>query len=252
MRSKGSMLYSTVKRYGMILCFSLFSCLYASAQSERMIHFAHSYMGQKYELRKMDCVILVENLLAHSLTEQTGCDTLFSRILEQVQYKDGIVSYPTRLHYFSAFIDNGVEHGWLSKAEYPNGLKTARRRVTLNFMSSHASLYPELKDTAVLHSIRIMEKEFENLDIEYIPKSQLKRYSLLKQCINNGDIIAIVTNKQGLDYSHVGIASWHADGTLHLINASQIHKKVIDEPMTLYDYMQRHPSQLGISVIKVN
>ena len=41
------------------------------------------------------------------------------------------------------------------------------------------------------------------------------------------------------------------DGKLHLLNASSIHKKVVLEPMTLYDYMQEHSSQTGIRIIRL-
>ena len=221
------------------------------AQSSRIHELAQDYLGQKYELRKMDCVILVENLLARNLTEKCSEDSMFNYWLEQVQYQSGEVSYPTRLHYFSSFIDNGISKGWLENLQYPIGLKTTTRTVSLNFMSTHSSFYPELAASANLKGIIEMEHRLQNRTITYIPKSELRRYSLLNKCIENGDIIAIVTNKQGLDYSHVGIASWHKDGTLHLLNASQTRKKVIDEPMTLYDYMLKHPSQLGISVIRV-
>ena len=36
-----------------------------------------------------------------------------------------------------------------------------------------------------------------------------------------------------------------------MLNASQIHKKVVEEPMTLYRYMQKHPSQTGIRIVRV-
>ena len=62
---------------------------------------------------------------------------------------------------------------------------------------------------------------------------------------------AIVTRKDGLDTSHIGFAQWGHDNRLHLLNASQIHRQVISEPMTLYQYMAKHPSQLGIRVIEV-
>lgn len=60
----------------------------------------------------------------------------------------------------------------------------------------------------------------------------------------------MITNKKGLDTTHIGIASWHQDG-LHMLNASSIHKKVIDEPMLLRTYMMKHPSQIGIRVCRV-
>lgn len=95
-----------------------------------------------------------------------------------------------------------------------------------------------------------MERKFDGKSYIYIPKEKLKYPELLKSTIKDGDIIAIVTNKKGLDISHIGFAVWHR-GNIHLLNASSIHKKVIEEPMTLYQYMMRHPSQIGIRIIRV-
>ena len=81
-------------------------------------------------------------------------------------------------------------------------------------------------------------------------KAKLKNPESLQAYIKDGDIIAIVTNKKGLDISHIGFAAWHK-GNLHLLNASSIHKKVVEEPMSLYKYMMRHPSQTGIRIIRV-
>ena len=84
----------------------------------------------------------------------------------------------------------------------------------------------------------------------YVPKGKIANTAVFRNAIHDGDIIAIITNKKGLDTTHIGIASWHEDG-LHLLNASSIHKKVIDEPMTLYTYMHKHPVQIGIRVCRV-
>ena len=60
----------------------------------------------------------------------------------------------------------------------------------------------------------------------------------------------LLLNKAGLDIAHLGFAVWRADG-LHLLNASQLHKKVVEEPMTLYRYMQQHPTFTGIRVVRI-
>ena len=73
----------------------------------------------------------------------------------------------------------------------------------------------------------------------------------LRKAVSDGDIIAITCNKPGLDIAHLGFAVWQKDG-LHLLNASQIHKKVVQEPMTLYQYLQKHPSHTGIRIIRIN
>lgn len=72
----------------------------------------------------------------------------------------------------------------------------------------------------------------------------------MRNTIKDGDIIAIITNKKGLDTQHLGFALWHKDG-LHLLNASSIHKKVIDEPMTLRTYLYKHPSMPGVRIIRL-
>ena len=98
--------------------------------------------------------------------------------------------------------------------------------------------------------IKALENSINGKSYRYIPKTKIANNSLFRKTILDGDIIVIITNKKGLDTTHIGIASWHSDG-LHLLNASSIHKKVIDEPMTLRTYMSKHPSQIGIRVCRV-
>ena len=91
----------------------------------------------------------------------------------------------------------------------------------------------------------------EGKTVRYVPASWLNRgKEVLGDAIHDGDILAIVTRKKGLDTSHLGFAVWKG-GRLHLLNASSIHKKVVLEPMTLWQYMKKHPSQLGVRVIRL-
>ena len=109
-------------------------------------------------------------------------------------------------------------------------------------------LHGNAADIAVISG---KEKASQGKSVYYVPalktglaKSQLGNY------IHDGDILAIATKKKGLDTSHIGIASWGRDGKLHLLNASQVRKKVVLEPMTLLQYMKKHPTHLGIWVIR--
>ncbi len=205
----------------------------------------------------MDCTTFTENVLALSLCMKNGKRTFgnFSGFLRRIRYGGGQVTYGKRLHYFTSWIDNNTTNGYvreLSEDTLHNRLFATRQRLDIHFMTQHINLYPQLThDQSLVDSITAIEKHLTGRTATYIPKAKLRDHALLKLYIRNGDIIAIVTSKQGLDTSHIGIASWHSDGTLHLLNASQVHKKVIDEPMTLYQYMQKHPSQIGIRVIRV-
>ena len=98
--------------------------------------------------------------------------------------------------------------------------------------------------------VKALEEQISGKSYRYIPKEQIVDSRLFRNTIHNGDILVMITNKKGLDTTHIGIASWHQDG-LHMLNASSIHKKVIDEPMLLRTYMMKHPSQIGIRVCRV-
>jgi hypothetical protein len=73
----------------------------------------------------------------------------------------------------------------------------------------------------------------------------------MRKTVHDGDILAITCSKPGLEIAHLGFAVWRKDG-LHLLNASQLHKKVVEEPMTLYRYLKKHRSHTGIRVIRIN
>ena len=105
---------------------------------------------------------------------------------------------------------------------------------------------PEVKK-----AIREMEKQVSGKSYLYIPKDSILNTPLLRSAIHDGDIIAMLTRKKGLDTSHVGIAVWHSDG-LHLLNASSIRGKVVEEPKTLYQYMQGQRTQIGIRAVRCN
>lgn len=205
-------------------------------------------------LRELDCTTLVENVLALTLCAQNDKKTFldFANYIRLMRYRNGHISYPARLHYFSMWIEENSKNGLVEETTVNTTPFTAQQTLNINYMSVHPNLYPALvRDTTMIGEISMAEKSLNGKKVRYIPKSQLMNYQSLRKYIKTGDIIAIVTKKAGLDTSHLGIASWHKDGTLHLLNASQIHKKVVDEPMTLYTYMQKHPSQLGIRVISV-
>ena len=118
-------------------------------------------------------------------------------------------------------------------------------------MSRHPQSYKALKaHPEYVADIRKMEQVITGLKFRFIPKAQVSDSKAMHEAVHDGDIIAITCNKPGLDIAHLGFAVWHSDG-LHLLNASQIHKKVIDEPMTLREYLSKHPSHTGIRIIRI-
>ncbi len=206
-------------------------------------------------VRQLDCTTFVETALALALTHQQGSTAYqdYCRNLTRIRYRNGqLCGYASRNHYFTQWIASNQAQGIVSERTLPEDISQVQV-LDLHYMSQHPQSYPMLKDdTEAQRLIRQYEREWEGKRVRYIPRSQLnKGPKSALGVVRNGDILAIVTRKDGLDTSHIGFALWGKDGRLHLLNASQIHRKVVLEPMTLFQYMGKHPSQLGVRVIGV-
>ena len=234
------------------------SLMYFARKLKSVPYVARTLEGGERErlvvnLRQLDCTTYVENVIALYLCIKNGKTTFrdFCNYLRNIRYENGIVTYPTRLHYFSYWIEQNTLTGIVREIVPQDSSVTEDSEYDIYYMSSNPEKYPALrKDTSLIDDISEMEKYFDGKTYRYIPKAKLKNPESLQAYIKDGDIIAIVTNKKGLDISHIGFAAWHK-GNLHLLNASSIHKKVVEEPMSLYKYMMRHPSQTGIRIIRV-
>lgn len=202
--------------------------------------------------RQLDCTTYVEMVTALTMCAQNN-ETSFAAFcnhLRHVRYIGGEVSYVKRQHYFTVWMDDNEKEGIVTNIA-PNPPFTAIQKVNVNWMSTHVPSYKMLTAHPEWRAgIKKLEQSISGKSYRYIPKGKIANTQLFRNTIKDGDIIVIITNKRGLDTTHIGLASWHSDG-LHLLNASSIHKKVIDEPMTLYQYMQKHPVQIGIRVCRV-
>ena len=118
-------------------------------------------------------------------------------------------------------------------------------------MSQNPQYYRQLvNDKAMQNEIRKNENAISGNTCFYIPKDLLNLGKGKLTAVKDGDIIALVTSKDGLDISHVGIAAWE-NGKLHLLNASSLKHKVILDSQTLYEYQKKRGTQLGIRVIRL-
>lgn len=213
-------------------------------------------------LRELDCTTLVENVVALVLTarQQSTRFADFCRNLQRIRYRNGkLDGYASRNHYFSEWILSNEQQGFVAEAKGKTGDRRGdhypfveKQVLNCTYMSQHPDRYPMLKgDAETLGQIKENERRVNGRTIHYIPRRLLGKSRKELGAVHDGDILAIVTKKEGLDISHVGFAVWGTDGKLHLLNASQIHKKVVLEPMTLEEYMKKHPTQLGVRVIAV-
>ena len=206
-------------------------------------------------VEELDCTTLVETVTALTLCAYRKEFTYaaYQNALRNMRYRDGVINgYPSRIHYFTDWIMSNQQAGIVSEIQQPNPPFTAVQTVKVSYMSEHPQSYKAMKaHPEYVAEIQEMEQRITGLKFRFIPKSEVKNIAAVREAVHDGDIIAITCNKPGLDIAHLGFAVWHKDG-LHLLNASQLHKKVVEEPMTLYQYLQKHPSHTGIRIIRIN
>lgn len=242
------------------------------ADTNWMMYYAKKFMGIPYvghtldkekeeklvvNLTGLDCTTFVETVLALSKCSQNGKATFkdYCYWLRQIRYRGGNVAYTDRQHYFTTWMEENQKQGITRDIQASEEPFSAVQTVSVNYMTTHVGSYAMLKaHPEWKKGIAEMEKSINGKKYRYIPKSALKptkqNNAKLRKYIKDGDIIAIITSINGLDTSHIGLAHWKSDG-LHLINASSVHHKVVDEPMLFYDYMQKHPSQKGIRLCRM-
>lgn len=205
--------------------------------------------------RQLDCTTLVETVTALTLCVHQDRRTWndYLTILQTLRYRQGVLDgYPSRLHYFSDWIDDKSQMQIVSEIQEPNPPFTAVQHIDVDFMSSHPQYYKALQSHPEwVDDIRRQEQTLTGRERRFIPKSAVRNTQLLRETVHDGDIIAITCNKKGLDIAHLGFAVWRRNG-LHLLNASQLHKRVVEEPMTLYQYLKKHPTHTGIRVVRIN
>lgn len=204
--------------------------------------------------RQLDCTTLVETATALALCAEHRLTSFadYCEMLQKLRYRNGKVNgYPSRLHYFSQWIDDNSKMGLVAEVQREKAPFTAVQTLNISYMSTHPAAYASLANQpAYVGEIAKQEKQLTGQRFRYIPKAQVRNTADLRSAVSDGDIIAITCSKAGLDIAHVGFAVWHEDG-LHLLNASSIHKKVVEEPMTLGEYLKKHVSHTGIRVVKL-
>ena len=202
----------------------------------------------RVDLTGLDCVTFFENVLCISRIlkkDKTSFDD-FKREIIFTRYREGILTdYTSRLHYTSDWI-------------YDNEKKKVVRNITkeiggeefpfkVSFMSKNPHFYQSLKEfPEFIETIAMFEKEINKRTHWYIPQSKIKE---AQKHIQTGDIIALATDKEGLDYGHTGLAYRDERGKIRFLHASQKKKKVLLDT-ELYEYTQSIETHVGITIAR--
>lgn len=239
---------------------------FLSKDSCRTLHFAKQMLGVPYvagtldgneeeqlviHVDQLDCTTLVETVLALCIADKRGERNFsgFKKALVDVRYRGGVLDgYASRLHYFSDWIRDNERMGFVKECTSETSCSQPKK-LWLDFMTTHVDSYlPMKKDRSLVCQMASIEKSWQGVDVSYISKDKLNLFpEELK--IKDGDILAIVTNIKGLDVVHVGFAFWK-DNQLHLLHASSVAKKVIEDSQSLYEYTQNKKAHIGVRAIR--
>lgn len=197
-------------------------------------------------LKKFDCVLFVETVLALSRNFALNdySYSSFTRQIENQRYRDGMINgYCSRLHYFSDWIDDNQRRGNVRNLTSELGGIPLDKKIA--FMSTHPKLYTRLNNSENYTCIQQVEKRLQTLSLTYIPTGNIKG---IYPRLRSGDIIGVVTNIEGLDTTHTGFVYRGKNGNPGLIHASPAGQVTIAPD--LQRYISRVDRAIGIFVVR--
>jgi hypothetical protein len=196
-------------------------------------------------LRAFDCVTFVENAVVLAGMIRAGKTGFgdYAMALERIRYRCGRRDgYPSRLHYFTDWLRDNGRKGVIR--EITRELGGIPFRKAFHELTDHREEHPPLRDAAVFRRMRIVETACSRRTLYCVPKADFRG---IEKRIENGDIIAVVTDADGIDVSHTGIAV-RLRGRLHLLHASNSAGRVALSNITLHRYLQARRARTGIIV----
>jgi hypothetical protein len=207
-------------------------------------------------LRELDCVTFVENVLALTrfarhdglalLADPPAARATYERYLRGLRYRGGMIEgYPSRLHYFSEWLAENERAGRVR--QITRDLGGATDTEPIDFMSKHPAAYRQLMEAGVRDAIRAMEDRLNRAPSRwYLPEAHIAGTA---GRIRNGDVIAATSTVAGLDVAHTGFALWR-EGKLHLLHAPLVGRSVEISEQPLAERILAITSQDGIMVAR--
>jgi len=196
-------------------------------------------------LRGFDCFTFVENVVALAWLIRKGKAHFrgYAAQLKKIRYRHGISKgYSSRLHYFSDWLYDNEQKRILKNVTRRSGGEPFRKN--FNFMTRHREEYPALSMEKSYREIKAIEKRLSGRILHHIPKAALGKF---EDMVENGDLIAITTDIEGLDVMHVGLAV-RIRNRIHLLHASEVEKRVVISDVTLHQYLWRRKMMPGMMI----
>jgi aspartyl-tRNA synthetase len=160
--------------------------------------------------------------------------------------KGKIKGYDSRIHYFSDWLYTHENDGLLE--DITPSLGGIEWKKNINYMTTHWNKYAFPKDMELLGKFIKIEERINSQSYTFVPKAKVKS---IENLVQNGDIVAITTNIEGLDITHVGFAIRLQDKRVYLLHASSDFKRVMVTDKPLAEYLTKNKTQTGIMVARL-
>lgn len=194
-----------------------------------------------------DCVTFVETTLAmaRGIAEEDYSVETFTTNVRDSRYRGGeLDGYCSRVHYFTEWVVENESRGTVEDISRDIGGERLDKR--FNFMTSNRGSYPRLVDNDELFAcIAEMEADLAQHSFHYIPQNRISR---VYDRLHAGDIIALVTDIDGLDVTHTGLVYDDGNGGRGLLHASTSGGVLVSPD--LQRYVTNNRRQIGILVAR--
>lgn len=160
--------------------------------------------------------------------------TFFSE-LENISCRRGEnKGFPSIMYHTSDWIGDNMARGNVSEFTEDYAGVVARTK-SLDEMTRYRTNFAALADSATFEAVRMTEMGFRTHRVASLKKETIKKKDLIED-LQNGDIIILVPNRDGIDCYDIGFIKVE-DGLPYLIHLSPQSHTVVKEKEDLARYM---------------
>jgi hypothetical protein len=200
------------------------------------------------DMEIFDCQSFIEYSLALTQARRLASPTYeaFKERVKRLRYRNGVVSYGARLHYFSDWIYANEKQGIMRDVTKEIGGDIFDKDI--HYMSAKRdTFYGNMADPQTYATIRGVEKDLSARQRWYVPKDKI---ASIESNIKDGDIIAITNASEGMDVAHCGVAYWQG-ARLYMMHSSSDLGFVVLTSEPLAEYLAGHGKHTGIMVARL-
>lgn len=183
-------------------------------------------------------LMFINNVVALAKTsENPGLNDwrTFAREFEDISCRRGeFTGYPSIMYHTSDWIGDNISRGNVTELT-ENFAGAIPRTKSLDEMTRKRGNFAALADSTTFETVRMVEMGFRTHRVPSLKKETIKKKELVAD-LQDGDIIILVPNRDGIDVYDIGVITMK-EGLPYLIHVSPTAHKVVEEEEDLARYM---------------